>query len=134
MDAISPPNDGSLGTLVDLAEWHAKHNPNKPWLIVPSASGSPGGRYVTYAQMNDASHRVAHAIRPGREGRDREVVALVINTDAVLYVAVLLGIIRAGFIVRATHLSLCRDGTEQANLTAIPYVAPQFSRGCGAHA
>lgn len=54
---------------------------------------------ISFAQMVKASHRVAHLLRPRREGREREVIALLLNTDSVLYTATLLGLLRGGFVV-----------------------------------
>ena len=49
--------------------------------------------------MVEASHRVAHILRPNRDGPDGEVIALLLNTDTILYNTVVLGLLRAGFVV-----------------------------------
>ena len=105
MIGIQPPLDGSIKSLPELADLQAKHNPSLPWLIFPSKDAS-GTSSISYAGMVEASHRIAHIFRPKREGLESEVVAVILDTDAVLYVAVLLGLMRAGLIV-SLILFLC---------------------------
>jgi acyl-CoA synthetase (AMP-forming)/AMP-acid ligase II len=100
MRATLPPSDGSLWTVPDIADFHAKHNGNQPWFIFPSKASPQEMTSLSYKEVNEASHRIAHILRPGRNGPEAEVIALLINTDTVLYVAVLLGIMRAGYVVR----------------------------------
>ena len=99
MSPILPPLDGSLPTLPDVADFCAKHNPDHPWFLFPSKDAPDGIQSILFAQMTEASHRVAHLLRPGREGIEGEVIALLLNTDSVLYTVTLLGLMRAGFIV-----------------------------------
>lgn len=111
MDAVPPPLDGSLRTVSDVADWHAKHNPSKPWLIFSSKALPEQLTSLSYKEVNDASHRIAHLLRPNREGQDGEVIAVILNTDTVLYVAMLLGIMRAGFVVCVLCNILCASYT-----------------------
>ena len=134
MDAIPPPLDGSLRTLVDFADWHAKHNPGKAWLVFPSNSSSNEVVSLSYSQMNKASHRIAHMVRPNREGHDGEVVALVVNTDIVLYVALLLAVMRAGFVVSVYSMIWTSDRTLTNLPTTKPYpISPRNSAAGIAH-
>jgi acyl-CoA synthetase (AMP-forming)/AMP-acid ligase II len=103
MGATLPPRDESLPTIPDIADFHAKHNADKPWLIFPSRTSPQEMASLSYKEMNEASHRIAHMLRPGRHGPEGEVVALLINTDTILYAAVLLGVMRAGYVVRIFH-------------------------------
>ena len=105
MDAPLPPLDGSLPSVLEFADFHAAHNPTLPWFIFPSRDAPDSTSSITFHEMNQASHRAAHMFRPGRQGPDGEVVALVLNTDIVLYITVLLGLFRAGLIVRPIIVS-----------------------------
>lgn len=99
MEFARAPLDGSLPTLPDIADFYAKHIPNKPWLVFPSKDASHELTTISFAQMAQASHRVAHILRPGRQGPECEVVAMLLNTDTLLYAAAALGLLRAGFVV-----------------------------------
>jgi acyl-CoA synthetase (AMP-forming)/AMP-acid ligase II len=100
MEVLLPPLDGSIPTLPELADFHAKHHPTLPWLSFPSKRHPEEIVSISFAEMAAASHRVAHILRPGRAGPEREVVALLLETDTVLYVTTVLGLMRAGCIVR----------------------------------
>ena len=104
-----PPLDGSLYLLPDLVDFNAEHNPDRPWAVFPKPDGSSEIASVTFSEFAKASHRVAHTARPlgaEHEGRDGEVVALVLQTDSILYIALLAGLIRAGLVVRHIATSL----------------------------
>ena len=96
-----PPLDGSIPVLPGFLDFHAANNPHHPWALFPSVLGKDT-QAISFSELADATHRVAHAMRPDREGVDGEVIALIIHCDTVLYVAVLIGIIRAGFVVSCT--------------------------------
>ena len=106
MDSSLPPFDGTLPTIPNLADFHATHHPNSPWLLFPSKDSPEQLVSLTYREMVDASHRVAHIARPRREGAEGEVIALLLHTDTVLYVAVIIGLLRAGFVVRTHTVSV----------------------------
>ena len=103
---IVPPVDGSLPTLLDFVDFNHQHNADKPFFIFPSAANPTKLTSVSHAEMAEASHRIAHILRPDRRGPDGEVVGLVLHTDTVLYVAVILGVLRAGLVVRTALLLL----------------------------
>jgi acyl-coenzyme A synthetase/AMP-(fatty) acid ligase len=97
-----PPLDGSISYVVPgLVDFHAEHNPDRPWAFLASDSHHPPS-WVTFLEFAKATHRVAHALRPGRTGPEKEVVALLINCDNVMYLALIAGMIRAGLIVRSS--------------------------------
>lgn len=98
-----PPVDGSLPTVVHLADFHAQFNRNRPWLVFPSSDGDTVS-CLSFYEMVEASHRVAHEVRPGRQGKDNEVIAVLLNTDSVVYVVIILGLLRAGFVVREMYI------------------------------
>lgn len=93
-----PPLDGSIGhVLPGFVDFHAKHNPERPCYVFPYPSiESDELRNTSYLEFAQATHRVAHYFRPNREGPEGAVVALVLNVDALLYHAILIGLIRAG--------------------------------------
>ncbi|KAJ3555784.1 hypothetical protein NM688_g2384 [Phlebia brevispora] len=97
---LFPPLDGSLNLLPGLVDWQAEHNPDRPWAIFPTPD-SQATTSVSFAEFAKASHRVAHAARPitqRADGRDGEVVAVLLQTDSILYIAVLAGLLRAGLV------------------------------------
>ena len=67
-------------------------------MVFPARNG-PGAEDVTWRHFAQATHRIAHVLRPGRAGSEGEVVAVLAHCDSVLYNALLAGIIRAGYIV-----------------------------------
>ena len=71
MDSSLPPLDGSLPTLPDLADHLAAQSPDKPWFVFPDKDDSSKIASISRAQVVQASHRVAHIVRPGREGAER---------------------------------------------------------------
>lgn len=99
MATLRAPLDGSLLTIPELADFYAAHSPDLPWLVFCSNNSADDTAMISYLQMVQASHRVAYILRPERKGPEREVIAVLLNTDTVLYVVTILGILRAGFIV-----------------------------------
>ena len=102
--SVFPPVDGSLAPFPGFIDFHAEHNGDRPWVIVPSQDGT-STKEIWFAELSAATHRIAHALRPGRQGPEGEVVVLLIHTDTVLYVALLAGMLRAGLVVRILQLS-----------------------------
>jgi acyl-coenzyme A synthetase/AMP-(fatty) acid ligase len=98
---LLPPLDGSITVLPGLIDFHAQQNPDQLCAIWPSTSSPGGTTGVTFSEFSDASHRLAHILRPNREGKDGEIVGVIIQTDVLLYMAVLAGMLRAGFVVCA---------------------------------
>ncbi|TCD66635.1 putative NRPS-like protein biosynthetic cluster [Steccherinum ochraceum] len=93
-----PPMDGTLNVLPGFVDFHAKFNPSLPWAKF-EASNPSGVEMIDFAEFARATHRVAHALRPGREGRrDGEVIAVLIHCDTILYLALLAGMVRAGLV------------------------------------
>ncbi|GJF00089.1 acetyl-CoA synthetase-like protein [Phanerochaete sordida] len=93
---VVPPLDGSLLTIPEILDFHDKRNPDKPWFFYPSNDVPSEVASVTYGAMAEATHRIAHRVRPNREGADGQVVAILTHTDTVLYSALIIGIMRAG--------------------------------------
>lgn len=96
---VYPPLDYSV-TLAEAVDFHIKHNPSAP-IYTFAEDEKSGITDISFLEFGRATHRVAHYIRPDRDGPDRETIAFVALTDSLLYQAVTLGIIRAGHIVRS---------------------------------
>ena len=101
---LLPPLDGSIPILPDFIDFQAEHNGARPCVVWPTAGSPTGTRALTFAEFSDASHRLAHILRPGRTGKDGESIGVLIHTDVLLYMAVLAGMFRAGLIVCSTSL------------------------------
>ncbi|TCD65360.1 putative NRPS-like protein biosynthetic cluster [Steccherinum ochraceum] len=95
---LPPPLDGSIRILPGLADFNAEHNPGFPSFGFPSLDDPKAETYISYLEYAQASHRVAHIFRPERRGKDGEVVAVLINADALMYAALILGMARANII------------------------------------
>ena len=102
---VAPPLDGTVSVLSGLVDFHAKHNPQHPWATLAHEDGA-GASPVSFAEYAQATHRIAHLFRPGRTGEDGEVVAILAHCDALLYLALLPGLSRAGIVVCLSGLLL----------------------------
>ncbi|KIP12187.1 hypothetical protein PHLGIDRAFT_62555 [Phlebiopsis gigantea 11061_1 CR5-6] len=98
MKLILPPLDGSLATLIDFADFQARHNALLPWFIFPSPSSTGQLASISFAELATSSHQIASILRPGRSGPDNEIIVLLLHTDNAIYVPVVLGVLRAGHI------------------------------------
>ena len=134
MEEPLPPLDGSLPTIPDIADYVAKQSPNSPWFVFPSKEDPMKSAQISCAEVVEASHRIAHILRPGRRGSEREVVALLLNTDTVLYAALLLGLLRAGFVVRELFVIVVVLELTACIILAISDVAAQLDSRRGPHA
>ena len=94
-----PPLDGPL-LFPELLEYNAEHNPDNPFFVYPGDEGTSDVRKISHLEFYLACQRVAHAVRPAHQGKDREVVAIMANCDTILYQALFMGVIYAGLIVR----------------------------------
>ena len=100
---VPPPLDGSVTVLPGLVDFHATHNPQHIWCSLASDTDSIISS-ISFLEFARATHRVAHALRPSRGGTENETVAVLVNCDTVLYLALIPGMIRAGLIVRVSYL------------------------------
>jgi len=50
----------------------------------------------SFLEFGRACHRVAQAVRPNRAGPEGKIVALIANTDTILYQALIAGMVRVG--------------------------------------
>jgi acyl-CoA synthetase (AMP-forming)/AMP-acid ligase II len=100
---LVPPTDGTV-TLPEAFAFHAKHNSDRT-LYAFHKDGADELTNVNYFEFLRAADRVAHYIRPGRRGSEAEVMAVVALSDTLLYEAVIIGLLRAGVVVRALNIS-----------------------------
>lgn len=96
-----PPLDASLPPIPGFVDFQAKHNGDRPWTVFPPGASVPS---ISFLEFADATNRVAHVFRPDGTRANGEIVALIIHCDSVLYVAMLAGLIRAGYIVSSCSI------------------------------
>ncbi|KAH9951150.1 hypothetical protein B0H21DRAFT_855734, partial [Amylocystis lapponica] len=89
-----PPIDGTLSLIPGFLDFHAEHNPICPIFTFPSKVFPE----ISFLEFAEATHRIAHILRPARSGPDGEIVAVLIHCDTVLYHALLIGMVRAGMV------------------------------------
>ena len=93
-----PPLDQSL-LFPDLINFHIEWNPAFPIYVYANGSAPDTLTEISYLEFGRATHRVAHALRPSRQGEDGEVVLVIANTDTILHHAVITGLSIAGWAV-----------------------------------
>ncbi|KAG2117013.1 putative aminoadipate reductase [Suillus discolor] len=91
-----PPLDGSL-SLPQLVEFNAQHNSDVTFFVYDKPDSNDLVS-ISHSDLYRACHRAAQAIRPASAGADKEVVALIANSDTLLYQTVFMGIIFAGLV------------------------------------
>lgn len=121
---MSPPLDGSIHVLPGLVDFHATHNADLPWAFLASDAESPVSS-VSFLEFAHATHRIAHALRPGRAGPENEVVAILVNCDTILYLALVAGMVRAGLVVR--NVLVVIFSLLKHHLVAIVVIPKEFS-------
>lgn len=94
-----PPIDGSLSVLSGHADWQAEHQHSEPFNVFPHPDDPKTIVSISFGEFAKATHRVAHLLRPGRVGEDGEVAVMLLNTDTVIYMAMIVGLMRAGMVV-----------------------------------
>lgn len=114
-----PPLDGSLPTLLDYVDFHERQNGQHPWLVFPEAPSSSVVASISFGEMARASHRVAHWLLPSGASEQRETVAIIAHIDEAIYVSLILGLWRAGVVVRYDFTLLVCHSDE---LLALPDV------------
>ena len=90
------PLDGSIPVIPGFLDFHAKHNPNRSYYVFPLED--PDITSISFKEFSNATHRAAHILRPGGAGPERTLVAILVHTDNVMYHALVVGAIRAGYI------------------------------------
>ncbi|KAG2050383.1 putative aminoadipate reductase [Suillus hirtellus] len=91
-----PPLDGFL-SLPQLVEFNAQHNSDVAFFVYDKPDSNDLVS-ISHSEFYRACHRAAQAIRPASAGADKEVVALIANSDTLLYQTVFMGMIFAGLV------------------------------------
>jgi acyl-CoA synthetase (AMP-forming)/AMP-acid ligase II len=100
---VFPPLDGSISILPGLVDFHAQHNPTRPWAVLAPETGSKTTE-ISFLEFAKATHHVAHTFRPDSTHADGEMIAMLLDCDTVLYIALIAGLVRAGYVVRVSHI------------------------------
>jgi acyl-CoA synthetase (AMP-forming)/AMP-acid ligase II len=93
-----PPLDGSITVLPGFVDFYARYNPDCEWTRL-AADGDGPVTSLSFREFADATHRIARIFRPDGVHVIGEVVAVLIHCDTILYLALLVGLVRAGFVV-----------------------------------
>ncbi|TFK46448.1 acetyl-CoA synthetase-like protein [Heliocybe sulcata] len=92
-----PPLDGSVRVWPGFADFHYAANPRGT--CAQFFREDTGGIVrVTFEEFARASHRVAHALRADKCLKSGDVVALIALCDTLMYMALMVGMTRAGLI------------------------------------
>ncbi|KAH7912704.1 acetyl-CoA synthetase-like protein [Hygrophoropsis aurantiaca] len=94
---IYPPLDESV-FLPDVIDFHILNNSTIPIYVFPDDDAPHGVTDISFLEFGRAAHRAAYALRRERKGPDGQVIALVANTDSLLYHAIVAGAIIAGLV------------------------------------
>ncbi|KZT19320.1 acetyl-CoA synthetase-like protein [Neolentinus lepideus HHB14362 ss-1] len=133
-----PPLDGSLRVYPGFADFHHTHNPRRTCIQFAREDTGEIVR-VTYAEFARASHRIARALRADGSLKTGEVVALIALCDTPMYMALLVGMTRAGLVpfpisprnsAPAIHHMLSKTGCHRL-LTTKAFLKP-FLDSCEA--
>lgn len=95
---VFAPLDGSL-LFADLVNFHIANNASRPIYVYANDTPSDGITDITFLEFGRAAHRVAHALRPARHGKEGQVVMLIATIDTLLYHALVAGMLVAGLVV-----------------------------------
>ena len=97
---LCPPLDGSIAVLPGFLDFHIVHNSSVPYFVYPSEDpASPDYIGISFSELfADATHRVAHHIRPVRASPEYAVVGMLLRCDILLYHAITTGAVRAGLV------------------------------------
>ncbi|KAF8601146.1 acetyl-CoA synthetase-like protein [Ceratobasidium sp. AG-I] len=93
---VRPPTDGSI-TLERIIDFHLDNNPSHPFAVLYDVH-SRSQSTITYKQLAHAVHRAAHIINPGASIPQGTNIAIFISTDTIMYIALVLGAMRAGLV------------------------------------
>ncbi|TFK46704.1 putative aminoadipate reductase [Heliocybe sulcata] len=138
MDRPVPPLDGSIRVYPGFADFHHKHNSRRTCAQFASDETGEIVR-VTFEEFARASHRIARALRADGRLKNGEVVALIALCDTLMYMAMLVGMTRAGLVpfpisprnsAPAIHNMLSKTGCHRL-LTTKAFLKP-FLDSCEA--
>jgi acyl-CoA synthetase (AMP-forming)/AMP-acid ligase II len=119
-------------TIPNLVARNLENIPSDPFYIYAKL-GSNEIVTITHLEFGRATHRAAHVLRPNREGQDGKVVAILAESDTMLYHAILVGLMTANFIVCALTLP-CRHFILFWTISHFPFLLgihhPRSSSSC----
>ncbi|KZT27278.1 acetyl-CoA synthetase-like protein, partial [Neolentinus lepideus HHB14362 ss-1] len=92
-----PPLDGSL-SLPELVDLRLQQNPQSIYAVLPANDPKDRPIHITMFEWCRGIHRLARALRPQPSYEAREVVALILNCDTILYTTAVVAVMRAGLI------------------------------------
>ncbi|TFL01209.1 hypothetical protein BDV98DRAFT_619597 [Pterulicium gracile] len=100
MARYTPPSLRACPTLHDLADQVTALYPDRPYFRYTEDDSPDTIIPISNLEVNRASHRAATAFSelPGYNPASRETVAVIIAADTLVYYAVFLGALRAGFV------------------------------------
>ncbi|KAJ3756240.1 hypothetical protein EV360DRAFT_48300 [Lentinula raphanica] len=87
-------NESQLN-ISDLLDFNVKNNPDFPLYVYPSADSS-GIVEIKMLEFIRAAHRMGAIVR--KNSQPGEVIAIVANVDSLLYIALVIGIVKAGLV------------------------------------
>ena len=93
-----PPTDGSIA-LAEVIDFHLDANPAHPFAILYNVE-SQSQTSLNYKELAYAVHRAAYMLNPGAMMPQGTSIGILISTDTLTYIALVLGAMRAGLVVR----------------------------------
>ena len=114
-DIAYPPLDGSLPAIPGFVDFNEKHNANRPWAIFPSRTSPSSTETLSFADFAQATHTIAHAYRPGRQGPEGQVIGVLLNCDTIQYLPIIAGLVRAGLVVRGRSLRVPSSRSQRSS-------------------
>ncbi|KAG6902731.1 hypothetical protein C0995_012395 [Termitomyces sp. Mi166 len=82
----------------DAIEFNMANNVTQPFYTFADFDAPGRTKTITHLEFGRAAHRVAHLLRPNRDGADGKVVAVILQADTILYQAIVAGLIVAGYV------------------------------------
>ncbi|KAF7341014.1 Acetyl-CoA synthetase-like protein [Mycena sanguinolenta] len=95
MSNLLPPLDCSLN-VAQILDFHITHENRGAAYSFPDEVGNT--IEISHFELSRAAHRVAHLLRPQRRGLDGQVLAIVAQTDVLIYQTIVVGCIIAGLV------------------------------------
>ncbi|KAF7378113.1 Acetyl-CoA synthetase-like protein [Mycena sanguinolenta] len=95
MSNFLPPLDCSLN-VAQILDFHITHEDRSAAYSFTDEVGNT--TEISRFELSRAAHRVAHLLRPQRHGSDGQVLAIVAQTDVLIYQTIVVGCIIAGLV------------------------------------
>ncbi|TFK50162.1 putative aminoadipate reductase [Heliocybe sulcata] len=91
------PTDGTV-SFAELVDIRLEKNPESVYSIVAPDDPGRDATRISMLEWCRAIHRLAYALRPQPDFQSREVVALILNCDTIMYATAVMAVMRAGFV------------------------------------